>query len=149
TLVPVFVHHFEEDDETGPSAIVTVMTVMLVALTVVGMIAAPLILRLYTSTVEGGTAADQREVGTALLRLSMPQMLFYGLTALAAGCTTGGAPRRARWHDCRDGPLATSSPPRRRRWSSCCSPTSATVACRRTRWRSCSSSSRPPSWRCR
>jgi putative peptidoglycan lipid II flippase len=82
TLVPVFVHHFEEDDDEGPSAIVTVMTVMLVGLTVVGILAAPWILRLYTSTVEGGTAADQREVGTALLRLFMPQMLFYGLTAM-------------------------------------------------------------------
>ena len=82
TLVPIFVHHFEEDDEDGPSAIVTVMTAMLVALTVVGIVAAPWILRLYTSTVEGGTAADQREVGTALLRLFMPQMLFYGLTAM-------------------------------------------------------------------
>ncbi|HEX4906498.1 MAG TPA: murein biosynthesis integral membrane protein MurJ [Acidimicrobiales bacterium] len=82
TLVPIFVHHFEEDDEDGPSAIVTVMTTMLVALTVIGIVAAPWILRLYTSTVEGGTAADQREVGTALLRLFMPQMLFYGLTAM-------------------------------------------------------------------
>ena len=82
TLVPIFVHHFEEGDEDGPSAIVTVMTAMLVALTVIGIVAAPWILRLYTSTVEGGTAADQREVGTALLRLFMPQMLFYGLTAM-------------------------------------------------------------------
>ena len=82
TLVPVFVHHFEEDDDDGPSAIVTVATVLLTALTVVGVLAAPWILRLYTSTVEGGTAADQREVGTALLRLFMPQMLFYGLTAM-------------------------------------------------------------------
>jgi putative peptidoglycan lipid II flippase len=58
TLVPVFVHHFEEDDEDGPSAIVTVATVLLTALTIIGIIAAPWILRLYTSTVEGGTAAD-------------------------------------------------------------------------------------------
>ena len=82
TLVPVFVHHFEEDDEDGPSAIITVATVLLTVLTVTGVLAAPWILRLYTSTVEGGTAADQREVGTALLRLFMPQMLFLGLMAM-------------------------------------------------------------------
>lgn len=82
TLVPIFVHHFEDDDDDGPSAIVTVSIVMLVALTVAGMIAAPWILRVYTSSVEGSVGADQREVGTALLRMFMPQMLFYGLTAM-------------------------------------------------------------------
>ena len=83
TLVPVFVHHFEEDDDDGPSAIVTVSVVLLLALTVVGIVAAPWILRLYSSSVEGQVGDEQREVGTALLRLFMPQMLFYGLTAMA------------------------------------------------------------------
>ena len=82
TLVPVFVHHFEEGDDDGPSAIVTVTAVLLVALTVVGIVAAPWILRLYSSSVEGTVGDEQREVGTALLRLFMPQMLFYGLTAM-------------------------------------------------------------------
>ncbi|MEA3054915.1 MAG: putative peptidoglycan lipid flippase, partial [Actinomycetota bacterium] len=83
TLVPIFVHHLEDDDDEATSAVITVAAVLLVALTVVGMLAAPLILRLYTSTVQGGVAAEQRRVGTALLRMFMPQMLFYGLTALA------------------------------------------------------------------
>ena len=82
TLVPVFVHHFEEGDDDGPSAIVTVTVVLLVALTVVGIVAAPWILRLYSSSVEGSVGDEQRQVGTALLRLFMPQMLFYGLTAM-------------------------------------------------------------------
>lgn len=82
TLVPVFVHHFEEGDEDGPSAIVTVSAVLLVALTVIGIVAAPWILQLYTSSVEGDVAAEQREVGTAMLRMFMPQLLFYGLTAM-------------------------------------------------------------------
>lgn len=82
TLVPVFVHHLEEDDDEGTSAVVTVAAVLLVAVTVIGMLAAPLILRVYTSTVEGGVADEQRRVGTALLRMFMPQMLFYGLTAM-------------------------------------------------------------------
>ena len=82
TLVPVFVHHFEEGDDDGPSAIVTVTAVLLVALTVVGLVAAPWILQLYSSSVESSVGDEQREVGTALLRLFMPQMLFYGLTAM-------------------------------------------------------------------
>jgi putative peptidoglycan lipid II flippase len=83
TLVPIFVHHHEDEDDDATSAVVTVAAVLLVAVTVVGMLAAPWILRLYTSTVQGGVAAEQRRVGTALLRMFMPQMLFYGLTALA------------------------------------------------------------------
>jgi putative peptidoglycan lipid II flippase len=82
TLVPVFVHHFEEDDDEGPSAIVTVTAALLVALTVVGILVAPWILRLYSSSVSGSVGAEQRRVGTALLRLFMPQMFFYGMTAL-------------------------------------------------------------------
>ncbi|MEA3019000.1 MAG: putative peptidoglycan lipid flippase [Actinomycetota bacterium] len=82
TLVPVFVHHLEEDDEEGTSAVVTVSAVLLVMVTVLGIMAAPRILRIYTSTVQGGVAAEQRNVGTALLRMFMPQMLFYGITAM-------------------------------------------------------------------
>jgi putative peptidoglycan lipid II flippase len=82
TLVPVFVHHFEEEDDDGPSAIVTMSVVLLTAITVVGIIAAPWILRLYSSSVGGAVGDEQRQVGTMLLRLFMPQMLFYGLTAM-------------------------------------------------------------------
>ncbi|HVM55003.1 MAG TPA: murein biosynthesis integral membrane protein MurJ [Acidimicrobiales bacterium] len=83
TLVPVFVHHFEDGDEDGPSAIVTVTAVLLAAVTVAGIVAAPWILQVYSSTVEGDVGADQRLVGTALLRMFMPQMFFYGMTAMA------------------------------------------------------------------
>jgi len=82
TLVPIFVHHTEEDDDEGTSAVITVATAGLVAIVVAGMVAAPWIVRLYTVTAERGVAAEQREVATALLRLFMPQMLFYGLTAM-------------------------------------------------------------------
>jgi putative peptidoglycan lipid II flippase len=53
-----------------------------VAVCVVAFFAAPLIVRLYTVGVEGDVAADQQEVATALLRLFVPQILFFGLTAL-------------------------------------------------------------------
>ena len=83
TLVPVFVHHTEEDDDEGTSAVITVAAVALIAIVVAGVLTAPWIVRIYTMTAEEGVAGDQREVATSLLRLFMPQMLFYGLTAMA------------------------------------------------------------------
>ncbi|MCU1381220.1 MAG: murein biosynthesis integral rane protein MurJ [Acidimicrobiales bacterium] len=83
TLVPVFVHHTEEDDDEGTSAVITVAAAALIALVVVGIVAAPALVRLYTMTASGDVADQQRHVATALLRLFMPQMLFYGLTAMA------------------------------------------------------------------
>jgi putative peptidoglycan lipid II flippase len=82
TLVPVFVRHREENDEDGTSAVVSVTAVLLVAITVTGIVAAPWVVRLLTIGVPDRVAGEQREVATALLRLFMPQMFFYGLTAL-------------------------------------------------------------------
>jgi putative peptidoglycan lipid II flippase len=83
TLVPVFVEHRDRGDDDATSAVVTVAGVVLLALTVVGVLAAPAIVRLYTFRVPGATGSAQQEVATNLLRLFMPQMLFYGLTAVA------------------------------------------------------------------
>ena len=82
TLVPIFVHHLEDGDEEGTSAVVTVASVLLCALTVVGILAAPLIIDLFTLTAEGDVAGDQQEVGTALLRMFMLQIPFFGFTAM-------------------------------------------------------------------
>jgi putative peptidoglycan lipid II flippase len=82
TLVPIFVHHAEEEDDEGTSAVISVAVAALVAFMVVGIVAAPQIVRLYTLTASGEVAAEQREVATSLLRLFMPQMVFYGLTAM-------------------------------------------------------------------
>jgi putative peptidoglycan lipid II flippase len=82
TLVPVFVHHTEDGDDEGTSAVITVAMAALIALTVVGIMAAPAIVRLYTTTASKGVVSQQRHVATALLRLFMPQMIFYGLTAM-------------------------------------------------------------------
>jgi putative peptidoglycan lipid II flippase len=83
TLVPIFVKHTEEGDDEGTSAVISVATAALIALTVIGVLAAPAIVRLYTVTAEAGVAGQQRAVATELLRLFMPQMVFYGITALA------------------------------------------------------------------
>jgi putative peptidoglycan lipid II flippase len=83
TLVPLFVRYHETHDEDAPSAIFTVAIVALAGITVLGVLAAPWIVDLYTLNVKGGNVAQQQELATALLRLLMPQMLFYGIAALA------------------------------------------------------------------
>jgi putative peptidoglycan lipid II flippase len=83
TLVPLFVKHFEARDDDASSAIFTVAMVALAGITVVGVIAAPWIVDLYTLNTHGPNLAAQQELATSLLRLFMPQMLFYGIVTLA------------------------------------------------------------------
>jgi len=83
TLVPLFVRHNEERDDDAASAIFTVAILALLAVTVVGVLLAPVIVRLYTLNVHAKNLAEQRELATQLLRLFMPQMLFYGIVTLA------------------------------------------------------------------
>ena len=83
TLVPLFVKYFESDDEDAASAVTTVSMLALLAVTVLGVLFAPVIVRLYTIDVHGPGRANQQELATELLRLFMPQMLFYGIVALA------------------------------------------------------------------
>ena len=56
----------------------------MVALTVVAVVAAPLIFRLYTLNLADDVDADLfRRVGTTLTRIFLVQILFYGLTGIA------------------------------------------------------------------
>src|SRR5205085_1295738 len=52
-------------------------------LTGLGIIVAPAVVRLYSLRLSDATAAAQQQVATDLLRMFMPQMLFYGITAIA------------------------------------------------------------------
>ena len=83
TLVPVFVDHRDRGDDEGTSAVVTVATLALLLLTGIGIILAPAVVHLYSLRLPDATAAAQQEVATDLLRMFMPQMFFYGLTAIA------------------------------------------------------------------
>jgi putative peptidoglycan lipid II flippase len=83
TLVPQFVRHLQQDDEEATNAVVTAAMVALVVVTVLGVLLAPLIVDIYTLRVTGPGRAEQQELATKLLRLFMPQMLFYGFTTLA------------------------------------------------------------------
>jgi putative peptidoglycan lipid II flippase len=61
----------------------TVAIVSLVVVSVAGVLLAPYIVKLFTLRVQGAGRAAQEDVATTLVRLFMPQMLFYGFTALA------------------------------------------------------------------
>jgi len=82
TLVPVFVDQVQRDDE-GTSAVITVAASALTAITVLAFLAAPLIFRIYTLRVSPERAHRLASVGVPLLRFFIPQILFYGMTALA------------------------------------------------------------------
>jgi putative peptidoglycan lipid II flippase len=83
TLVPQFVRHVEREDKEAISAIFTIAMVALVVVSVLGVLLAPVIVELFTLRVEGGDKVAQQDVATTLVRLFMPQMLFYGFIALA------------------------------------------------------------------
>jgi len=83
TLLPQFVRHLASDDDDATSAIFTVAMLALLGIAVLGIVLAPVIVELYTLRVTGPGKADQQELATAFLRCFMPQMIFYGFTALA------------------------------------------------------------------
>lgn len=85
TLVPVFVDHHVRDDHDGDSAVITVLVTGLVVLTAAAMVLAPWIFRLYTWNIDSASDRAQIiDVGVPMLRWFLPQILFYGLTALAS-----------------------------------------------------------------
>ena len=82
TLVPVFVSHLDHDDEEATDAVVSVAVVVLLALTVVAVLAAPLIVHLYTLRVPAADQGAVRSEATTLARFFLPQIVFYGITSL-------------------------------------------------------------------
>jgi putative peptidoglycan lipid II flippase len=88
-FVPVFVELLANEGRerawSVASAILNVSLVVLTAITVLGILAAPFIARFYASGLEGDQARLQEEVLTFVLRLFLPQIIFYGLAAITAG----------------------------------------------------------------
>ena len=88
-FVPVFVDLLEKEGRERAwqvaSAIINLSLVVLVAIATIGILVAPLIASAYAARLEGAEAARQVEVLTFLLRLFIPQIVFYGLAALTAG----------------------------------------------------------------
>ncbi len=62
-----------------------VTMLLLAAVGLLMVVAAPLIFRMYTIGVEGGDRAAQQALGTMLLQLFVPQILFYGLSYISTG----------------------------------------------------------------
>lgn len=83
TLVPLFIKANDDPDDESASVMVTVGFVAISALTVLAVLASPLINQLFTLTVEGSERARQAEIGDDFLVLLLPQIFFYGITTLA------------------------------------------------------------------
>ncbi len=85
TLVPVFTRHLENNDEEATDAVVTVSMIVLVGLTFLAVVVAPLIFRLISWNVDKSVDVGQyRSVGTALSRIFLLQIFFYGVMALGS-----------------------------------------------------------------
>jgi putative peptidoglycan lipid II flippase len=89
-FVPVFVQQVttrsREDAWRSAHAVMTVTLVVLAAVTLIGVLAAPWIVRLYTLRVPpGADRAEAQQLATLFLRFFMPQIALYGLGAVATG----------------------------------------------------------------
>jgi len=81
-------HGTEAAWEAG-SRFLTIVLVVLSAVTAIAMIFAPQIMRFYLAGVENPVDRQaELEVGTFFLRWFLPQIVFYGLGAVAAGLLT-------------------------------------------------------------
>ena len=82
-LVPMFSRMLEEDDRDSAEAIVGTAIIALAALTAVATFFAPWVLRVFSLNPADGIDVNQfRTVGTALTRIFLLQIFFYGVSAL-------------------------------------------------------------------
>ncbi len=83
TIVPIFVRHAETHDDRSTSAVFTITLTVITAFTLVAMACTPLIARLFSINTSGAERAAQVHVLTVLTLCFLPQMVFYGFTALS------------------------------------------------------------------
>ena len=89
-FVPVFVRQLKtrsrEDAWEAARAVLTTALVVLLLVMAVGIVAAPWVVRLYTVRVPAGPERQAvQELATLFLRFFMPQIVLYGLGAVATG----------------------------------------------------------------
>lgn len=78
-------HGRDARDEAG-SRFLTLVLVGLGVVVALGMVFAPVIMRLYLAGLDDPVRkAEELEIGTFLLRFFLPQIVFYGLAAVAGG----------------------------------------------------------------
>ncbi|MBS1837618.1 MAG: murein biosynthesis integral membrane protein MurJ [Actinobacteria bacterium] len=82
TLVPLFVRTLDDPDDDTASVVTTVAFSAIVAMTLLGVLLAPWINRLFALPLSGAERAQQLELGDDFLELLIPQILFYGVTTL-------------------------------------------------------------------
>ena len=92
-FVPLLVDQAKERGQAGQfeatNRFLTLTVVLLALVAVVGVIAAPWIMRLYLHDIrDPGLRAQEVELGTFFLRWFMPQIVFYGVSAVAGGLLT-------------------------------------------------------------
>ncbi|MBA3288279.1 MAG: murein biosynthesis integral membrane protein MurJ [Acidimicrobiia bacterium] len=82
-LIPLFTTFHEQRDEEAANVVITAVLIALGALTLLAVLGAPLIFRLYTLDPAAGVDVGAlRSVGSTLTRVFVLQIFFYGLTAL-------------------------------------------------------------------
>lgn len=82
-LVPMFTRLFENEDEESVEAVVSVSIVFLTAITAIAVFSAPWIFRVFSLSPDPSVDPnDFRTVGTALTRIFLLQIFFYGIAAL-------------------------------------------------------------------
>jgi putative peptidoglycan lipid II flippase len=88
-FVPVFVHQLAKRSQAeawrSAHAVMTVTFLVLLVVMVVGIVAAPWIVRLYTIRVPAEARPAVQDLATLFLRFFMPQILLYGMGAVATG----------------------------------------------------------------
>jgi putative peptidoglycan lipid II flippase len=85
SLVPLFTRFAEDKDEEATETVVTTSLIVLAFATIIAILAAPLIFRLFSLSPSPLVDADQfRRAGTALTRIFLLQIFFYGLTAIGS-----------------------------------------------------------------
>lgn len=88
-FVPVFVELREREGRERAweiaSAIINLSLAVLLGVTILGILGAPWLANVYSSRLEGAQSEFQHEILTFLLRLFIPQIIFYALAAMTAG----------------------------------------------------------------
>ena len=88
-FVPVFVELLEKEGRERAwevaSAVINMTIVVLTAITIVGILAAPWIADFYASRLEGSAQLEQQRILTFMLRLFVPQIIFYGIYSVTTG----------------------------------------------------------------
>jgi putative peptidoglycan lipid II flippase len=88
-FIPVLVEELRKrrDDDAwdSVSALVSTSIAVVVGLSVVAVVIAPWIIRLFTFRLSGAERAEQQALATFFLRFFAPQIAFYGIAAIAGG----------------------------------------------------------------